>query len=360
MLEYPAGCINLRKPFVHESGYCWTMSLGVSGDDVVDPAGSPLVLYEDGRELGPAHTNHGEIRSFGGGRYSHWSRTLYLSTSDGSDPNKNGRLYSIEYSRDKYFERQAQYAFAIVFFYQTHLGGWDAFRDKVVLELGPGRQLGPALLMASLGARVLCVEKYHRGWDPQWHAPLVERLLRIAREAALPVGDAGLSRSLLLGECDPSAVRIVATSAEDMPFELDGTVDISLSHSVFEHFENAKRAMERLHQLMQPGGVGVHRIDFRDHRDFQNPLAFLLMRQDEFDEVTGAYKYAHGNRLRLSDYQRVLRDVGFTRSEFTIETSADPQYLVSFLPKLRASRSAFSSHSDDDLTVLSGVFALRR
>ena len=40
----------------------------------------------------------GCIEDLGGGRYSHWeSQALYFSTSDNSDPNVNGRIYSIRY-----------------------------------------------------------------------------------------------------------------------------------------------------------------------------------------------------------------------------------------------------------------------
>jgi hypothetical protein len=57
---------------------------------------SPLRLYEDGVELGPAHTDHRLIRSEGAGRFSHWD-VLYFSTADNSDPNANGRLYEVSF-----------------------------------------------------------------------------------------------------------------------------------------------------------------------------------------------------------------------------------------------------------------------
>lgn len=56
---------------------------------------SRLRLFEDGRELGPAHSGHDDIRRAGGGRYSHWGAQLYFSTSDDSDPRSNGRKYEV-------------------------------------------------------------------------------------------------------------------------------------------------------------------------------------------------------------------------------------------------------------------------
>ena len=65
-------------------------------DDTRHPRRSPLRLLEDGKPLGPAHALHQSISEEGGGRYSHWSdNTLIFSTSDNSDPNANGREYSV-------------------------------------------------------------------------------------------------------------------------------------------------------------------------------------------------------------------------------------------------------------------------
>jgi len=111
---------------------------------------------------------------------------------------------------------------------------------------------------------------------------------------------------------------------------------------------------------MKKGAVGVHRIDFRDHRDFADPLGFLLLDDATFEEVTGSYKYTHGNRLRLRDQMIALAEAGFTRIEFLTEMTADPDYLARFIPLLRASGSKFAQISEDDLRPLSGVFLLRK
>lgn len=56
---------------------------------------SPVVLYEDGKPLGPAHSMIGDITSKGGGRYTHLKGTgMVFSSSDNTDPRKNGRHYT--------------------------------------------------------------------------------------------------------------------------------------------------------------------------------------------------------------------------------------------------------------------------
>ncbi|UVO39197.1 glycosyltransferase [Bradyrhizobium arachidis] len=64
-----------------------------AGDDETCLDRSMLRLFEDGKELGPAHSAHADIARLGGGRFSHWGRNLMFSSSDGQDPRHNGRRY---------------------------------------------------------------------------------------------------------------------------------------------------------------------------------------------------------------------------------------------------------------------------
>jgi hypothetical protein len=91
----------LRPPFkgdlaewTHERGNCYVAPLGKAL--ISDSNGrSRLKLFEDGHELPYPHSNHDDIREYGGGRYSHWGDAVFFSSSDNSDPGKNGRHYSV-------------------------------------------------------------------------------------------------------------------------------------------------------------------------------------------------------------------------------------------------------------------------
>jgi hypothetical protein len=82
-----------------QSGRAWILELpeafAAAASDSSDPGRSEAVLTEDGLPLGPANASHAAIRADGGGAYSHWGSSLYLSSSDGSDPSTNGRLYEL-------------------------------------------------------------------------------------------------------------------------------------------------------------------------------------------------------------------------------------------------------------------------
>ena len=95
--------ITLAPPF-RMQGHCWVASLAelpmaaalaaiADSDDF--PRRSTIRLLENGRPLGPSHAAHTQIREKGKGAFSHWKDALYFSTNDGSDPNRNGRVYEL-------------------------------------------------------------------------------------------------------------------------------------------------------------------------------------------------------------------------------------------------------------------------
>jgi hypothetical protein len=66
-------------------------------DTPAHPHQSAGVVFENGRPLGPAHSQYADIRMRGDGRYSFWTGAVYFSASDNSDPHTNGRVYSVTY-----------------------------------------------------------------------------------------------------------------------------------------------------------------------------------------------------------------------------------------------------------------------
>ena len=92
---------NLAPPFHPSRGYEFQANLpteivgsGVCSDQV-GRGMSPVVLLEDGRELGPAHAFRAELQRSGKGAFLHWGAVLYFSSSDNSDPRTNGRTYQV-------------------------------------------------------------------------------------------------------------------------------------------------------------------------------------------------------------------------------------------------------------------------
>lgn len=73
--------------------------LSSEADDIEIPDRSTIMLLENGKPGFP-HAAHQEIIKKGKGLYSHWQSVLVFSSSDGSDPRKNRRTYSLIRARD--------------------------------------------------------------------------------------------------------------------------------------------------------------------------------------------------------------------------------------------------------------------
>lgn len=89
--------VPLPGPYVPQGGSCYTSAvpgLKDQADSGESPQRSRVMIYEDGELLGLAHSLHSDIINHGKGRFSHWGEQIYFSTSDNSDPNMNGKVYS--------------------------------------------------------------------------------------------------------------------------------------------------------------------------------------------------------------------------------------------------------------------------
>jgi hypothetical protein len=88
----------LQRPFETRAGHARACRLPAhrdTADGAETPRRSRLMLYEDGVPVGFAHQPLLHVEAHGGGRYAHWEDSLVFSSTDGSDPNSNGREYSI-------------------------------------------------------------------------------------------------------------------------------------------------------------------------------------------------------------------------------------------------------------------------
>ncbi len=94
----PGDRVRLAAPFEAQDGHAFWAPLGPEAGEADSDAGrrSRLELYEDGVRLGPRHSLVRDVEAMGAGRHLHWGQGLSFSTSDGSDPNRNGRAYWVQ------------------------------------------------------------------------------------------------------------------------------------------------------------------------------------------------------------------------------------------------------------------------
>lgn len=355
----------LERPFANVDGFAFSAKLDAErfplSDGTDDPMRSCLMISEDGADLGPAHTAHQLIAAEGRGAFSHWNGELRFSSSDGSDPNANGRRYEARWDREIYFATRAKHALAIVENWARHLpSALQSFQGQQVLEIGPGRDMGTIMILRALGARTVWgIDRFKGAWEAGWHDPFLHALKAVLSG----VSGADLScveRAIDAQSMEGDGVEFRSESFEQSGERLRGAADITVSHSVFEHFYSMPEAAASLAAATRMGGRGVHHVDFRDHRNFGTPLEFLLVDDAIYAQPATNDEYGRGNRVRMHEMQAMLADAGFRETTFVQEQVADAAYLDSVAARLAASPSRFAGARAQDLAILSGAFLLVR
>ncbi len=192
------------------------------------------------------------------------------------------------------------------------LGG---LRNVRVVEIGPGRNLAVGVMFVLRGARrYSAVDIYQH---PQLYEPTVYlNLRRLARAAGWSLSSGKFDRVVKIEDgkvhLDPDRIEWLYPH-ESYAFPMaDGGADFVFSHSGFEHFNEPRKTIERIFQVLRPGGVTAHSIDLRDHRDFSRPYAFLELGAKEWRaRFTEKNLHQYTNRWRAIDFRRAFEAAGF-------------------------------------------------
>jgi SAM-dependent methyltransferase len=190
------------------------------------------------------------------------------------------------------------------------------FRDKVVMELGPGDNLGLALRLIAAGARKVVA---------------VDRFAPVSQEAQVHEVYAGLRATLTSDEqerfddavdlhegvsLNPARVELVqGVGIESMPPGCaPGSFDFILSVAVLEHVGDNDRAFQTMDRLLKPGGMMLHQVDLSDHGIFsragESPLRFLTIPDPVWRAMIS--QIGGPNRCMLDYYRRTLDGLGYT------------------------------------------------
>jgi SAM-dependent methyltransferase len=379
----------LRPPFRHEGGDCYSAALPALrryADDDSGPRRSTLTLYEDGLPLQQPHYTVGEIRGLGIGRYAHWEDRLYFSATDNTNPNTNGRCYEYSISpwlyrrrvqrpeldpglpinhrkrdcTDAKIREDVAYALSVGSSLLKAIAGLGMpIEGRSILEIGPGINMGAPMILAAHGAKPIVLDRFLAPWDRDYHGRFYQ-LLREELARTDPTADVRPLSALLEARDYPeSVIRLVNASLEKAPLP-DACCDLIWSNAVLEHVYDLDHSFSQLYRLTKPGGYNLHQVDFRDHRNFDKPLEYLLLSDRAFQTV---FENAHsdcGNRWRVEEMTERLAAAGFEMEDFSPTVFCDPGYHRTFVPRLRSCHSRYHDWPEDKLWILSGRYTLRR
>ncbi|MHA1275040.1 MAG: class I SAM-dependent methyltransferase [Promethearchaeota archaeon] len=159
----------------------------------------------------------------------------------------------------------------------------DLFRDKRILEIGTGDNLGIALKFISQEAEfVLTIDKYYIIRERKKEQTLYDKLKRDLnkKQQKLIENTINFENEIQLNK--KKLNYIYGVGVENLNFlNIDKAFDVIVSNAVLEHVDDLDKAFLEMDKILKPGGWMIHRIDLRDHEMFSgvklHPLTFLTV-----------------------------------------------------------------------------------
>ncbi len=137
-------------------------------------------------------------------------------------------------------------------------------RPRSLLELGPGRMVLRAPVLAGMGfGRIWYADPADSA--PTGPAPYEEAAgMASARGVAVPDLSGAADRGAVLARCDAT---LLTGGPEVLSAIPDGAVDLVVSEVVLEHVrrEDLAPLLAQLRRVTAPDGLGLHWVDFHDH-----------------------------------------------------------------------------------------------
>jgi SAM-dependent methyltransferase len=232
--------------------------------------------------------------------------------------------------------------------------GWD------ILEVGPGDNLGIPLLYFAAGAnKVTALDRFYSYRDTKQQKAIYDALIaRLPPEEQARAGKAFSSRE----ECifDPGAIDCLYGTGIDDPGIIDrlGKYDLIISRAVMMEVCNLEPALENLNKMLKPGGLMLHKVDFRDYWMFSkhhHPLTFLTL-GDRLWKMMSSHR-ANSNRRLLNVYQEQFGRLGLTvlvphRTRYQVPENDEKKWLDAIRKRLQPGYRDLP----DDILLTSGAF----
>lgn len=249
--------------------------------------------------------------------------------------NKKKVIQKLNNSLKKDIEESIDFTLRNVGYYIQFLpeGNTDFLKDKILLEIGPGQDLGIVLALAGFGLKnIVIIDPFFIDWNPDFHPEFYNQLL-LRLKNIYPAADFQLIQNILEKQSHlDEQLQIYQVSLENASCVPNELIDISISNATFEHFVLAEQAVKELSRITKPGGLGFHQIDMRDHEHFDRPLEFLTCPNPIYRYITKISNALRGNRLRYTEYNQLFEQYGF-KVTFKVDAYADEDYLNDILTR---------------------------
>ena len=191
--------------------------------------------------------------------------------------------------------------------------GTDYFKDKTLVEIGPGDTLGVALMFIGHGCKkVTCIDRFRCMQHTKKHAEIYNELIssfdktgRRFCESALRLGES----SILV---DPDKIEYLSNIQFEKNMLPDQFCDVVYSYDVLEHVTDVKECFIQMKRIIKKGGYCIHAVDLAGHGELRgsfHPLD-ILRYSSTIWRLMNSHRRAP-NQVRYGEYRRIMNELGF-------------------------------------------------
>ena len=264
-------------------------------------------------------------------------------------------------SNEEQPEEIADYFWQCFIDYCKVMGGCEhdagfMFRDKRVLEYGPGDIPGVALLFYAYGAeQVFCVDRFPMFRLTAKNTAVIQCLLDRLEGKARERAEAAIKRTNAeITGFSPGTVTYLVRP--DGLAALNNEVDLIISRAVLEHVNDLKATFTDMYHCLKSGTMAVHQVDLKSHGlHRENQLDFLAWSPFLWRLMYSAKGVP--NRWRVDTYRRLIVDTGFECDLLETTQQAAIDEVRQVRPLLTP---LFNALSDEDLENLGFWMVIRK
>lgn len=233
-----------------------------------------------------------------------------------------------------------------------HLPGWPAGPDTQggtarrgrFVELGAGALPLCALLLCQGFEEGLALEPFAQNAENMEQTVALARTLRTAWPGLIPWPEAEAGQA-----ADGGRLVCEARRLEDLALP-DASVDLIYSRMTLEHVDDPEALSREMARVLAPGGVMLHRVDFRDHTGIVEQVtihfSFLAHSPEEWRAMG-----ADTNLLRVNDFLNLWHGQGLHAEA--------RERLLRRVPPARL-HPCWSGYADEDLYCYNALLLARQ
>ena len=233
-------------------------------------------------------------------------------------------------------EKTVDYDFKIVDRWTDYLcaytGATNPMRNKVVLELGVGPDLGTGAILLAMGAMkyfALDVNNLAKLVPKEFYLNLFKRM-RTSSDYNTAVAEEQMSK--YQGGEDSAICYMV--DKEFRISEIPESIDLVVSQAAFEHFDNIEKTITELSHKVKRGGILIIHVDMKTHtRWIKDKDPLNIYRYTELFWNTFKFR-GSPNRERLYKYKELFEKNDWINIMIEPRTILDEEYIGKVMPTL--------------------------